>query len=51
MLHDGHFLDISESSMEVFMDNFSVFGDSFKNCLDNLDLVLTRCEENNLVLN
>ena len=37
--------------MEVFMDNFSVYGSSFKNCLDNLCKVLARCEEKNLVLN
>ncbi|XP_050877415.1 uncharacterized protein LOC127081176 [Lathyrus oleraceus] len=45
------FLDIIENSMKVFMDDFSVFGESFKKCLGNLDLVLTRCEENNLVMN
>lgn len=33
------------------MDDFSVFGKSFKKCMDNLDMVLTRCEERNLVLN
>lgn len=33
------------------MDDFSVFRESFKKLLDNLDLVLTRCEENNLVMN
>lgn len=33
------------------MDDFSIFGDSFKECLNNLDLVLKRCEETNLVLN
>lgn len=33
------------------MDYFSVFEESFKKCLDNLDLVLTRCEESNIVLN
>nr|GEU33310.1 reverse transcriptase domain-containing protein [Tanacetum cinerariifolium] len=37
--------------MEVFMDNFSVFGDSFSSCLANLDQMLKRCEETNLVLN
>lgn len=45
------FSNIIEKSMEVFMDDFSVFGESFKKCLDNLDLVLSRCEENNLVQN
>ncbi|XP_070007263.1 uncharacterized protein [Nicotiana sylvestris] len=33
------------------MDDFSVVGDSFEECLDNLDKVLARCEETNLVLN
>jgi hypothetical protein len=37
--------------MEVFMDDFSVYGTSFDNCLHNLDKVLQRCEETNLVLN
>lgn len=45
------FSDFIESYIEVFMGEFYVFGESFKRCLDNLDLVLTRCEENNLVLN
>ena len=40
-----------EDIMEVFMDDFSIFGDSFDNCLTNLDRVLRRCEETNLVLN
>ncbi|KAK6121412.1 hypothetical protein DH2020_044837 [Rehmannia glutinosa] len=45
------FHDLIEKVMEVFMDDFSVFGDSFDNCLHNLSLVLQRCEETNLVLN
>lgn len=45
------FLDIIKNSIEVFMDEFSIFGESFKKCLDNLDLVPTRCEEKNLVMN
>ena len=36
--------------MEVFIDDFSVFGKSFESCLNNLDLVLQRCEDTNLVL-
>ncbi|XP_070665144.1 uncharacterized protein [Malus domestica] len=35
----------------VFMDDFSVFGNSFDICMDNLSLVLERCRETNLVLN
>ncbi|KAK0604452.1 hypothetical protein LWI29_015827 [Acer saccharum] len=45
------FSDMLEEIIEVFMDDFSVFGDSFDLCLHNLTLVLKRCEENNLVLN
>ena len=33
------------------MDDFSVFGDSFELCLSNLDRVLKRYEEANIILN
>ncbi|KAK1612955.1 hypothetical protein QYE76_036628 [Lolium multiflorum] len=36
---------------EVSMDDFSVYGNSFDNCLRNLDKVLQSCEETNVVLN
>nr|GEU75270.1 reverse transcriptase domain-containing protein [Tanacetum cinerariifolium] len=45
------FHDMIEKTMEVFMDDFSLFGDSFSSCLTNLDKMLNRCEETNLVLN
>jgi len=45
------FHDMVERIIEVFMDDFSVIGSSFDNCLGNLTLVLDRCEEYNLVLN
>ena len=45
------FSDMVEKFIEVFMDDFSVFGTSFDDCLANLALVLKRCEESNLVLN
>ncbi|GKC37168.1 reverse transcriptase domain-containing protein [Tanacetum coccineum] len=45
------FHDMIEKTMEVFMDDFSVFGDSFSTCLSNLDNMLKRCEDTNLVLN
>ncbi|XP_062008347.1 uncharacterized protein LOC133725208 [Rosa rugosa] len=45
------FSDFVENIIEVFMDDFSVYGDSFDKCLDNLSLVLNRCIESNLVLN
>ena len=45
------FSDLLEECVEVFMDDFSVFGNSFNACLVHLDAVLRRCEETNLVLN
>nr|GEV82499.1 reverse transcriptase domain-containing protein [Tanacetum cinerariifolium] len=45
------FHDMVEKTMEVFMDDFSVFGDSFENCLSHLDKMLQRCEDTNLSLN
>ncbi|KAM6572062.1 hypothetical protein CsatB_012087 [Cannabis sativa] len=45
------FSDLIEKCIEVFMDDFSVFGSSFDQCLSNLELVLARCEDSNLVLN
>ncbi|GJT32454.1 reverse transcriptase domain-containing protein [Tanacetum coccineum] len=45
------FHDMVEDFMEVFMDDFSIFGNSFDKCLNNLDKMLGRCEETNLVLN
>jgi hypothetical protein len=44
------FSDVVEKFLEVFMDDFSVFGSSFDNCLHNLSLVLKRCIETNLIL-
>ena len=45
------FSDFCEKIVEVFMDDFSVYGTSFDDCLSNLDRVFQRCEETNLVLN
>nr|GEY31720.1 reverse transcriptase domain-containing protein [Tanacetum cinerariifolium] len=45
------FHDMIEKTMEVLVDDFSVFGDSFSSCITNLDKMLNRCKETNLVLN
>ena len=37
--------------MEVFMDDFSVYGKTFDHSFENLDKVLYRCVEKDLVLN
>ncbi|GJV06278.1 reverse transcriptase domain-containing protein [Tanacetum coccineum] len=45
------FHDMIEESIEVFMDDFSIFGNSFDHCLKNLDKMLQRCKDANLALN
>lgn len=45
------FTDMIEIFMEVFMDDFLVYGSDFTSCLNNLWKVLARCEEKNIVLN
>ena len=45
------FSDLLENCIEIFMDDFTVYGDSFDVCLDNLSRVLERCIETDLVLN
>ena len=44
------FSDLIEKYVEVFMDDFSVSGSSFDH-LENLGMVLKRCEKSNLVIN
>ena len=45
------FSDMVEKAIKVFMDDFSVLGNSFDIYLENLRSVLIRCEETNLVPN
>jgi hypothetical protein len=45
------FFDMIEEIMKVFMDEFSIYGKTFDDCLKNLDKILQRCEEKHLVLN
>ncbi|XP_027171986.1 uncharacterized protein LOC113771612 [Coffea eugenioides] len=39
------FSEYVERIIEVFMDDFSVYGDSFDDCLDNLTLILKRFDK------
>ena len=45
------FSDLVEKAMEIFMDDFSVYGSNFEYCLKNLETVLKRCQDKNLALN
>ena len=45
------FSDLVEEIMEIFNDDFSVYGYSFENCLENLSVVRQRCKDKNLSLN
>ena len=44
------FYDLAEEVMEIFMDDFIVYGSSFEQCLHNLGIVLQRCKDKNLAL-
>ena len=45
------FSHLVEEVMEIFMDDFFVYGSSFESCLENLGTILQRCKEKNLALN
>ena len=45
------FSDLVEEVMEIFMDDFTVYGSSFEQCLNNLETVLQRCKDKQLELN
>jgi len=45
------FSNMVKRFLEIFMDDFSIYGDSFGQCLHNLELVLKWCTEKNLTLN
>ena len=45
------FSDMVERIMEVFMDDITVYGSAFDECLVNLEAVLNQCIEKYLVLN
>ncbi|CAM8951091.1 unnamed protein product [Rhodiola kirilowii] len=45
------FSDMIGEFIEVFMDDFTIYGDTFDACLNNLSTVLAQCVSMNLVLN
>ena len=44
------FSDPVEEAMEIFIDDFSIYGSSFEKCLENLETVLQRFQDKNLAL-
>jgi hypothetical protein len=46
----GIFLDLIHDCVEVYMDDFTVYGNTFIEALENLEKVLIRCRETNLSL-
>ena len=45
------FSDLVKEVMEIFMDDFTVYGSSFEQCLNNLETVLQRCKDKQQALN
>ncbi|KAL6329579.1 hypothetical protein AAG906_022283 [Vitis piasezkii] len=45
------FNDMVERIMEVFMDDITIYGSTFDECLANLESILSRCIKKDLVLN
>nr|GEW17906.1 reverse transcriptase domain-containing protein [Tanacetum cinerariifolium] len=50
-VYDGHLSRYDRKMIEVFMDYFLVFGNSFETCLSYLEKMLKRCEDTHLCLN
>ena len=45
------FSDLAKEVMEIFMDDFIIYGSNFEHCLQNLGTVLHICQDKKLVLN
>ena len=45
------FFGLTKQIMEGFMDDFSMHGNSYDNCIDNLSIILERCQQVHLFLN
>ena len=45
------FSNLVKEVMEIFIDDFSVYGSNFESFLENLEIVLHRIKGNNLALN
>ena len=45
------FSDLVKEIMEIFLDDFSIYGSSFEHCLKILETILQRCQDKSLALN
>ena len=45
------FSDLVKEAMKILMDDFSIYGFSFENCSENLEIILHRCQDKDLALN
>ena len=45
------FSNLAEEVIEIFMDDFTMYGSSFEQCLHNLGTILKRCKDKKLALN
>nr|GEX38641.1 reverse transcriptase domain-containing protein [Tanacetum cinerariifolium] len=50
-VYGGYLSQYDRKTMEVFMDDFSVFGNSFETCLSHLEKMLKQCKDTNLCMN
>ena len=46
----GIFADLLNDYFEVFMDDFTPYGDAFETTLVNLEKILERCVQTNIAL-
>ena len=50
-MYDVYVSDFVGKAMEIFMDDFSVYGSSFEKCLKILETIFQRCQDKNLAFN
>jgi hypothetical protein len=46
----GIFSNLTHDCVEIYMDDFTVYGNTFQEALENLEKILIRCQEDNLAL-
>ena len=46
----GFFSNLIEDYVEIYMDDFTIYGNNYAEALDNLEKIIIRCQETNLAL-